>query len=147
MQSVVLTGARTIISVNGRTLPIISDISADIQTDHIELKTVDNLSAEEIAPTSVSIRMTITCYRLPDNGLSQLGITPGAGQIMSSPYTNVEVRDRLTDATILFVPKMRITNVSLRSPARGPAQVTMSLVGTYGWDELGPGGSGAVLVT
>jgi hypothetical protein len=90
--------------------------------------------------------MTITCYRLPDNGLSQLGITPTSGQILSSPYTNVEVKDRLTDATILFVPKMRITNVSLRAPAKGAAQMTMSLVGTYGWDELGPGGSGASLV-
>lgn len=136
-QPIVLTGARTIINVNNSLFPLVTDLTIELNMEHVEIQAIDTLSSEEIAPNRVSVRVTMTAIRTPENSYVQRGIMPSVGQIMTANYITLEVKDRVLDSTIFYAPKLRATGMTLRDPARGLASATITFMGIFGWDEAG----------
>jgi hypothetical protein len=122
MQPLVLSGARTIFSVNGSQIAagFVMDYRIDTSIDAIT--SVDNILEEELAPSRITVFMNVKVYRTPDNDPVTLGIAPQGGDqsnpslqanpFSMSPYIVIEVRDRITDKTVLYLPRARLLSRS-----------------------------------
>jgi hypothetical protein len=111
-----ISGARTIFQFNGSVIAAGFALSGVITTDAEEISGIDNVWTDELAPRRVSINMTCQVYRTPDNDPVVLGVAPNADasksitsetqlQFAASKYISIEIRDKVTDKTIIFVPR------------------------------------------
>jgi len=118
LQPLVLSGARTLLSANGKILGAgyVLDYTIDYNVD--ELQGVDSILPDELAPSGIRVAMSIRVYRTPDNDPEALGVAPKTdgmnpqAEYSKSGYISIEVRDRVTDKTTLFLPRARIVRRS-----------------------------------
>lgn len=109
-------GWRAIIKFNNDIFAAGFVLDYTIDTSHTLIQGIDNILPDELAPETIRVQMNMRVYRTPDNDPVVLGIAPGGDSVeggsiqaqknfTSSKYINVEIRDKVTDKTILFLPK------------------------------------------
>jgi hypothetical protein len=124
-----------------------------IETSETTIQGIDNILPDELAPQNVTVNMTLRVYRTPDNDPVATKIAPpgdGANpqdDFSKAPYIAIEVRDRVTDKTVLYLPKAWLTRRSGSVDAEnllvetwqiksigyiGPGAQTSSVFGTVG---------------
>jgi hypothetical protein len=112
------------------------------------LQGVDSVLPEELAPSNVSVSMSIRVYRTPDNDPTGVvapradGVNPQQ-EYARSGYITIEVRDRITDKTVLFLPKARVIRRSGSVQAEDLHVETWNIV-SIGF--MGPGDQDSSLV-
>lgn len=115
-QPAVYAGWRTIIKLNNDIFAAGFVLDYTIDTMQTEINGLDNVFPDELAPERVSVTMNMRVYRTPDNDPVALGVAPGGDAVdggaskaqttfTGSKYIQIECRDRITDKTILFLPK------------------------------------------
>lgn len=118
MQPAVLAGWRTILKINNEVVGAGFVLDYQIETSETTIQCIDNVLPDELAPQNISVRMSIRVYRTPDNDPVSGKIAPlGAASnpqedFTKSPYISVEVRDKVTDKTVIFLPRAWLTNRS-----------------------------------
>jgi hypothetical protein len=130
----VVSGARTLITFNGRAVGAGFAISYQLGSEATEIRTVDSTIPAELAPSRISARLSIQVFRTPDNDPVLLGIAPtgdGVGY-HKQKYISVEMRDKDTDQTVLYLPKCLIVSRSGSVSAEDLLVETWSLV-SLGW--------------
>jgi len=154
----VYAGWRCIVKLNGETFAAGYVMDYNIDTQHAEIQGVDNVFPDEFAPTTISVMMNLRVYRTPDNDPVALGIVPGGDMVgggakaaqssfLGSKYVSIEIRDKITDKTIIFLPKAVVVRRSGSVEAEslmtetwsirsigyfGPGSQRSSLLGTKG---------------
>lgn len=152
MQPQVLSGWRAILKINNEPFAAAFVMDYSIDTGVTAIQGVDNVYTDELAPERVDVMMNLKVYRTPENDPVALGISPGGDSIgdiepqaalTSSPYISIEIRDKITDKTVLFLPKAWVTRRS------GSVEAENLLVETWSIKSIGyigPGGQTSSLV-
>jgi len=120
MQPQLISGQRIVVEFDGRNISAGFVMSANILTPHSEEFGVDSTIPFELVPGPVRVRFMLKIYRSVANDPSNMGIAPKAdpqydGRDHQTRYVSIEVRERLTDRTILFLPKCVITARTIES--------------------------------
>jgi hypothetical protein len=118
-----------------------------------EIQGIDNVFPDELAPERIAITMNLKVYRTPGNDPVADGIAPSGDRnlvtststggspeqegFLSSPYITVEIRDRVTDKTILFLPRAFLIRRS------GSVEAESLMTETWTIKSIGYGGSGS----
>ena len=115
MEPQVLSGARTVLKINDEIFAAGFVLDYSIDTDAQVIQGIDNIFPDEIAPQTISVTMNIRVYRTPHNDPVSLGIAPKSetmsaqSEFLASPYIQIEVRDKVTEKTILYLQRGWLT--------------------------------------
>jgi hypothetical protein len=141
MQPLVLSGQRTILKANGTVVGAGFVIDYRLGTEQFPIYTVDSPLPAELAPDKISVSMSIRVYRTPDNDPVAAGIAPpgdlsGSGTGVNPRYTEaryiaIEIRDKVTDQTVLYLPRAAVVSRS--------ASVSSEDLMTETWQIMGIG--------
>jgi len=134
----VLTGARAILKLNGDLVVFATDVSYSIESEFKPLREIDNSLPAELTPGQISVQVVASGLRIPNGSPTLSRLFPTVLNAMRQPYCTIEIRDRLTDATILYVDRAQMTRRSGRVSARGMGSETWTFIGIAWWDERAP---------
>lgn len=143
MQPLVLAGWRTIIKINNEVVAAGHVMDYSIETGEVTIQGIDSVLPDEFAPNNITVSMSLRVYRTPDNDPVATKIAPlgdnanPQAEFPKSPYISIEVRDRVTDKTIFYLPKAWVTRRS------GSVDAESLLVETWQIKSIGyvgPGG-------
>ena len=135
-----LTGARTLIKVNGKIAAFAFQVSWNIQTTVTEIRTIDDYMPWELAPKFVTVNGTIGALRIPGSGLFFDTDTPmqsNALNFLQQKYITIEVRDTQSDNLIFFTNKAMVINRSENYEAEKLGSITLQWQ-AIGWKDEQP---------
>ena len=131
-----LSGARTIITVNNVVVAVGHVMDYHVSTRHAPLDVVDQVIPAELMPDKVMSSITIRTFRKPDEDSVTLGFATAAvdspnsqDAFSSSRYVTIECRDTQTDRTILYFPRAVCEGRSGAVESEGLWEETMSFTG------------------
>jgi hypothetical protein len=140
MQPQVFAGYRTVLKINNDIVGAGFVIDYTIDTSEVTISGVDNVVPSELAPDKIQVTMNIRVYRTADNDPVSNLIAPlgdNAHQLdafTKSPYISVEIRDKTTDKTIVYLPRAFLFRRSGSVDAENLLVETWSIksIGFYG---------------
>ena len=135
---IVFSGARAVIKFNDAPLVFAMDVNYSIHTNVEVIRTIDNSIPDELAPTIVEASLNCKSFRIPGLSPAKLNLQPNVLATLKQQYATIEVCDRLTDSTVLYLPRAMMTNRTGGLSARSLAIETWSFIGIGFWDEQLP---------
>lgn len=132
------TGARAILKISNNIIVFATKVQYSIITDYKENQGIDNSLPEELAPTNIRVEVRCSSLRVPKESAGVLALQPTILNHLQQQYLSIEIRDRKTNDTILYVPKAMLTERSGIIEARQLANETWVLKGIGYWDERPP---------
>lgn len=158
--SQILTGARALLAVNGKSIGLFSNCSWSIRQDKVPQFILGRYNPAEITPTAQeAVSLTLTGYRViavqgqPPASPYQLGATgqnadgsPVNGittllqDLLNEEDVTVTIQDRQTGKTIFTATGCRPTGWSSGVAAKGVSDIRIELVGVVAYDESSPSG-------
>ena len=135
------TGARAILKIANNLIVFATNVQYSITTEYKEIQGVDNSLPEELAPTKISVTVRCTSLRVPQESASVLALQPTILNHLQQKYLSIELLDRGTNETILYVPKAMLVERSGIVATRQMANETWVLKGIGYWDERPPQGA------
>lgn len=134
----IMTGARAVVKINGVVSALCINVSYDITMDWSEIRGVDELMPNDLAPNSYSVKGTMSIYRVPDGSPVSSFLHQDMFRGIIWPYSTIEIRDKRTDELIILVKRAAITSRS-ESFAKGQLTATnLSFIGIGFRDEAIP---------
>lgn len=106
-----ITGARTIIKINGKLAAFAFQVSWNIRTEQDEIWTIDDWTPYELAPKRVTVEGTIGGFYIPFKSPTKQAFMPNLLSFMFHKYITIEVKDRVTDALLFQTNKAVITSL------------------------------------
>lgn len=137
-QPAIMSGARAVLKLNGHLMALATNVSYEINTDWAEIKGVDELIPNDLAPQAFSVKGNFTLYRTPNGSPIGKFLQQDMFRGIIWPYTTIEIRDKRTDELIVLVKRAAITS---RSESFTHGQLTssqMSFIGIGFRDEQTP---------
>lgn len=137
MQPKVLSGQRVVMSINGVRYAFGNVMDYSIDSRVSEIGGVDCAMPVEITPDSLRVTMSLRIFRTIDNDPSTDGKifqkstkSPISDQdvFMAKKYITVEVRDRLTDKVMLFLPRAMVMSRNGSVDAEGLMTETWNII-------------------
>lgn len=133
-----VTGARTILRVNGRVVGFAFGITWRINTMGKEIMTIDDYLPAEIVPSRVTVEGSISALHVPGQGPSAEFMQANIASFLFHKYVQIEVRDSNTNALLFFTSKAMITSRIEEVRAEQLSNMTLSFK-AIGWkDEREP---------
>jgi len=132
------SGARAILRVNNKLVVYALSAQWRISTDYKVVQGIDNTSPQELAPTSIQVQVVCTTLRVPKVSASTLALQPTMLNVLHQGYVSIEIRDRGTNDTILYIPKAMLVNRTGAVAARQLATEIWTFKGMGYWDERKP---------
>lgn len=121
-----LTGARTVIKVNGNLVGFAFSVSWQISTDATEIRTIDDPIAYELAPRQVSVSGSIGGFIIPGKSPQAELLQTDLANFLMNKYITIEVRDSATDTIIFKTNRAMVTGSSGSTNAEKPAEMNLS---------------------
>ena len=149
MQPQVYAGWRVVCKANNQIVAAGFVVDYNIETAETTIQGIDNVFPDELAPQNVSVTMTLRVYRTANNDPVALGIAPQGDnanaqkEFTESPYITIEIRDKITDKTVIFLPKAWLFRRSGSAEAENLMTETWSIK-SIGY--FGPGGQTSGIV-
>lgn len=134
----VFSGARAIIKINGRIVAYAMSVRWDVRHENKELRVIDSLLPQEIMMTGLSVSLVCTSLRVPNKSATQLQFEPTVMNLLQQGYATIELKDRATDATIIYVPRASLVRRSGVVAAKQLSTETWVFKGIGFWDEQEP---------
>jgi hypothetical protein len=135
MQPFLISGQRVVCSINQQTVSCGHVLDYSIETLHEELNTCDAVVPAELMPVRVRVALTLGVFRKPDDSPVQQGFAPAGtdrssdqGPFSSNRYITIEVKDNVTDKTLMFLPRASIVRRSGSVEAEGLLSETWNIV-------------------
>jgi hypothetical protein len=99
----------------------------NIETQETTIHGIDGVLPSELAPSKIEVTMNIQVYRTPDNDpvdgriapLGDRGNDSSQKDFQVTPYISIEIRDRTSDKTVLFLPRAWVLSRSGSAQAEG----------------------------
>jgi hypothetical protein len=133
-----MTGARVTLRINKKLAGFAFGISWRIETQQMEIQTIDDYMPAEIAPTRIHVTGSINCLHIPGSGPSKIQIQSNSLSFLAHQYIEIEARDSQTDELLFYTPKAVITNRQEDLQAGQLGQMTLQFT-AIGWkDEMEP---------
>ena len=108
-QAKYMTGARTIIRVNGDIVAFAFQVAWSIRTEVTEINTIDDALPWELAPKRIEVTGTIGMFQVPGQSPQVMTIQSDVGSFLMNRYITIEVKDSSTDAVIFRAGTAMIT--------------------------------------
>lgn len=126
-----ISGARTIIRINGKIAAFAFGVSWRINTSQDEVNTIDDWTPYEYAPKRITVEGTISGFHIPGQGIAKQLIMPNALSFMFHKYITIEVKDRTTDNLLFLTNKAVITGLSedIKANEIGTMSLTWKAIG------------------
>lgn len=105
------SGARTIIKINGKLAAFAFGVSWRINTQVVEIQTIDDYLPHELAPQRVSVEGTISALHVPGQSAGTDLWQPDILNFLFQQYITIEVRD-VTDNLLFYTSKAMVTSRS-----------------------------------
>ena len=132
-----LTGARTVIKVNGNLVGFAFAVSWQISTDATEIRTIDDPIAYELAPRQISVGGTIGGFIIPGKSPQAELLQTDLANFLMNKYITIEVRDSATDTIIFKTNRAMVTGSSGSTSAEKPAEMSLTWK-AVGWQAESP---------
>ena len=134
-----VSGARTILKINGEIVAFAFQIGWNIRTEQDEIWTIDDWTPYELAPKRISIDGTIGGFYFPIKGSPTKNMmAPNVMSFMFHKYIDIEVKDSKTDALLFKTDRAVIVSNSVNITSENLAQVSLTWK-AIGWaDEKVP---------
>lgn len=137
MQPKVLSGQRVQVSVNGQSYAFGTVIDYSIDTQVSEFSGIDSVMPTELSPDRLKVGMSLRIFRTIDNDPSAEGILFQKGlsredqqqNFALKGYITIEIRDRQTDQTIMFIPRALVSSRSASVDAEGLMTENWNIIG------------------
>lgn len=133
-----MSGARTIIRINGRIAAFATEVSWKINSDGKEIWGIDNYLPQEIIPNRLTVTGTISGLVVPGSGPANNLITPDTLSFLFHKYITIEVRDSQTDSLLFYTGKATIVNQQDSIKAGQLANISLSFKAIAYRDEKQP---------
>jgi hypothetical protein len=124
--------------MNGRLVAFATDVTYIIETEFKAQAEIDNFLPAELYPNAVRVQVVMSGIRIPNGSPAVELLQPTMLNMIQQPYTEIELRDRGTDLTILNVPQAMMTRRAGKVGARGLGTETWSFIGIGYFDERTP---------
>jgi hypothetical protein len=121
-----LTGARTIIKINGNLVGFAFSVSWQISTDATEIRTIDDPIAYELAPRQISVTGTVGGFIIPGKSPQAELLQTDLANFLMNKYITIEVRDSATDTIIFKTNRAMVTSSNGSTSAEKPAEMNLS---------------------
>jgi len=133
-----LTGARIILRINSKLVGFAFGITWKIDTQQMEVNTIDDYLPAEIAPTRIHISGTINALHIPGQSPTKEEYQSNILSFLAHQYITIEARDSQTDELLFYTAKAVITSRQEDLQAGQLAKMTLQFM-AIGWqDELQP---------
>lgn len=134
-----VSGARTILKINGELAAWAFQVSWNVRTDQDEIWGIDDWTAYELAPKRISIDGSLSGFYLPIKGSpTKIAATPTMLSFMFHKYITIEVRDSVTDAVLFHTDKAVVTNTAVESTAEQLSKLVLNWKAIGWYDEKEP---------
>jgi hypothetical protein len=126
-----MTGARTVIKVNGQLVGFAFQVSWNIATEQTEIYTIDDPLPHEIAPKRISVSGTLGGLIIPGRSPTAELLQSDMLSFLVNKYITIEVRDSVTDEIIFKTNQAVVTSSqgSLTADQMGTMQLSWKAVG------------------
>lgn len=133
-----LTGARVALRINKKLVGFAFGITWKIDTQQMEINTVDDYLPAEIAPTRIHISGTINALHIPGQSPTKEQYQSSVLSFLAHQYLEIEARDSQTDELLFYTTKAVIVSRQEDLQAGQLAKMTLQFM-AIGWqDELQP---------
>jgi hypothetical protein len=133
-----MTGARVKLRINKKLVGFAFGISWKIDTEQMEVNTVDDYLPAEIAPTRVKVSGTINALHIPGQGPSKEQYQSNVLSFLAHQYITIEARDSQTDELLFYTGKAVIISRQEDLQAGQLGKISLQFM-AIGWqDELEP---------
>jgi hypothetical protein len=132
----ILTGARAIVYIKDKVVGLFTNCNWSVGQDKQPAYILGRFNPAEITPTSQDpVTLRLTGYRVMDKGPYVVAnATALAGLLNENDFT-VKIQDRQTGKTIFTAMGCRVRGWSSGVAARGVSDISLDIVGLYGYDE------------
>lgn len=137
-QPKIMTGARAIIRLNGKVIALCNSLNYEYTTMWEELRGIDDLLPNELVPTSIGVRGSMSIFRTPNGSPISAFLQSDMLRPMIWPYMTIEIRDARTDELLLKIPRAVITSRSETYAPRVLVTSQLSFIGIGFRDEVVP---------
>lgn len=134
----IMSGARAVIKINGKVTALCTNVTYNINMDWQEIKGIDELLPNDLAPSNYSVTGSMSLYRVPENSPIKNFIHSDMFRGIVWPYTTIEIRDKRTDELLVLVKRCAITSRSESYTHGQPVITTMNFIGVGFRDEETP---------
>jgi hypothetical protein len=127
---VILTSALIKLYINNRLYNVVQSISLSVDYAEQEIYGIDAMHAQEIAPTKLTVRGSVSGLRIKNSqGLQALSIRPLFQDLMSSPYISIRIQDRQSGEDIVYIPQCKVTEESHSISSKSTYKMNFNFVG------------------
>jgi hypothetical protein len=126
-----MTGARTVLKINGNIVGFAMQVSWTVSTEQVEIYTIDDYMPYEIVPKRVSVNGTLGMFMVPGRSPTAEIIQSDNLSFLFNKYITIEVRDSVTDNLLFKTNKAVITSSSadLRADQLGSMTLQWRAIG------------------
>lgn len=133
-----MTGARVKLRINKKLVGFAFGISWRIDTEQMEINTIDDYLPSELAPTRIRISGTINALHIPGQSASKEQYQSNVLSFLAHQYITIEARDSQTDELLFYTTKAVIVSRQEDLTAGQLGKVSLQFM-AIGWqDELKP---------
>lgn len=104
------SGARCLLKINSKLCGFAFGVSWRINTQVIEVNTIDDYLSYELAPQRVTVEGTISALHIPGTSPGTENWQPDVLNFLFQQYITIEVRDSATDQLLFFTNNAMITS-------------------------------------
>lgn len=108
-QAKYLTGARTIVRLNGDLVAFAFQVTWSCRTEVTEIYTIDDPLPWEIAPKTISVTGTLGLFQLPGHSPTARLMQADIANFLMNKYIDIEVKDAATDNVMFKTNKAIVT--------------------------------------
>lgn len=121
-----VSGARTILKINGKIVGFAFGISWRIQTAYAENNTIDDVFPVELIPQRINVEGSMSMLHIPGQSAGTELWQPDALNFLFQQYITIEVRDSATDQLLFYTSKAMITSRSEEIKVDSLANVSLT---------------------
>lgn len=126
-----LRGADLQVYINGHLFAVATGLRWGADTGRHAIYGIDQYTPFELAPGSTSIKGTIDCVRLrQDGGIEGRGVAAPEEKMLYEKYFSLAVVDRSTDTVVLAIERAAVQSQNWQVNAKG------ELTGSFGFEGI-----------
>jgi hypothetical protein len=126
-----MTGSRAIIKINDKLFGFAFGVSYDIETSQTEIRTIDDYTAYELAPSMIRVSGTLSMFHIPGRGPGNELIQPNILAFLFHKYITIRIEDQTTGKILFQTNRAQITNRRQRLQAGEMSTIELT------WKALG----------
>jgi hypothetical protein len=129
-QSLVLTGANIKLYINNKVYKEVQSISFSIDYGEKEIYGIDALYPQEIAPSKISVRGSVSGIRVKlSGGLQAVNLRALFQDAAAGSYISLRITDRYSGEDIIFIPNAKVTRESHTIATKSTYKLNFDFIG------------------